>query len=110
MDSTHIISCLNKHIFDKRKALNLNTTGHLVLHNKIEEDASFPVYKIFQFSVYFVNNTRPTLVFSLKQTIKAPKDKEDYIKEELNLKFLQQVFNWIGTEDYFKVINGTYGE
>jgi hypothetical protein len=47
MDSTHIISCLNKHIFDKRRALNINATGHLVLHNKIEEDASFPVYKIF---------------------------------------------------------------
>jgi hypothetical protein len=50
------------------------------------------------------------LVFSFKQTIKAPKDKEDYIKEELTLKFLQQVFNWIGTEDYFKVINSTYVE
>lgn len=106
-----IIESLNKHIEDKRNLQKLhNLSGHLVLQKFIDTNSTFKAYKIINYTLWFVNLDKKYKVLHIQNTYKLLEGQEEKVFKDIEIKFVEMLFNWIGSNFYEEVINGTYYE
>ena len=103
-----IIEGLNQSIEDKRDALKIKATGHLVLQRTVKPHQTFKAYKEYESIVWFVKGGKKYRVITVKETAKALDGQEDTVLREINIKLSRLIFNWIGSDFYEQVINGEY--
>lgn len=103
-----IIEGLNRHIETRREQEGIKATGHLVLQNEIIPHSSFKAYKIYKYTLWFTKKGKSYEVIVLRHTAKVLSGQEEYMNRELNIMFSELLFNWIRSDYYIEVINGTY--
>ena len=108
MKSEDIIEGLNRHIETKRKDKGIRATGHLVLQKEIMPHSSFKAYKIYKYTLWFTDKGKSYKVIVLQHTAKVLDGQEENMNREMNIMFSELLFNWIGSDYYSDVINGTY--
>ena len=108
MKAEDIIEGLNRSIEDKRGALKINTTGHLVLQRTVKPHQTFKAYKEYEFVIWFVKCGKKYRVITVRETAKVIDGQEETIMREMNVELSRQIFNWIGCSFYEQVIKGEY--
>ena len=108
MKSEDIIEGLNRHIETKRKDKGIRATGHLVLQKEIMPHSSFKAYKIYKHTLWFTQKGKSYKVITLQHTAKVLDGQEENMNREMNIMFSELLFNWIRSDYYINVINGTY--
>ena len=108
MKAEDIIEGLNLHIETKRKDRGIKTTGHLVLQKEIMPHSSFKVYKIYKYTLWFTKRGKSYKVITVQHTAKVPDGQEENMLREMSIMLSTAIFNWIGSEEYERVINGEY--
>lgn len=104
-----VIESLNKHIETKRLENGIKKDiGHLVLQKEILPHHTFKVYKNYRYTLWFIKNKKPYQVISFQQSHKVLKENEDDVTKKVDITFIELIFNWIGTNDYNKIIEGEY--
>ena len=108
MKAEDIIEGLNQSIEDKRDALKIKATGHLVLQRTVKPHQTFKAYKEYESIVWFVKGGKKYRVITVKETAKVLDSQEETVLREINIKLSRLIFNWIGSDFYEQVINGEY--
>ena len=108
MKAEDIIEGLNQSIEDKRDALKIKATGHLVLQRTVMPHQTFKAYKEYKFVVWFVKDGKKYRVIRLTWNAKVLDGQEETVLREINVRFSRLIFNWIGSDFYEQVINGEY--
>ena len=108
MKAEDIIEGLNRSIEDKRDALKINTTGHLVLQRTVKPHQTFKAYKEYEFVIWFVKGGKKYKVITVRETAKVLDGQEETIMREMNAVLSRQIFNLIGCNFYEQVIKGEY--
>ena len=108
MKAEDIIEGLNQSIEDKRDALKIKATGHLVLQRTVTPHQTFKAYKEYKYVVWFVKDGKKYRVIRLTWTTKVLDGQEEAVLKEINIRFSRLIFNWIGSDFYEQVINGEY--
>ena len=108
MKSEDIIEGLNRHIETKRKDEDIKATGHLVLQKEIIPHSSFKAYKIYEYTLWFTQKGKSYKVIMLQHTAKVLDGQEENMNREMNIMFSELLFNWIRSDYYMDIINGTY--
>ena len=103
-----IIEGLNKHIEIKREEMGIKTTGHLVLQKEIIAHSSFKAYKIYKYTLWFTKKGRSYKIIMFEHTAKVLDGQEEIMNREMNIMLSTSIFNWIGSEDYKKVLWGEF--
>lgn len=108
MKSEDIIEGLNLHIKGVRIHKNINATGHVVLQKVIIPYSKFKAYKLYKYTLWFVNGGNSYKVFEIENTERVINGQEENIDRKMNILLSNTIFNWIGTIYYEEVINGEY--
>ena len=103
-----IIEGLNQSIEDKRDALKIKATGHLVLQRTVKPHQTFKAYKEYESVVWFVKGGKKCRVITVKETAKVLDGQEETMIRRMNVELSRLIFNWIGSDFYEQVINGEY--
>ena len=103
-----IVAGLNKHIDTKREERGIKHNSRLILHRQINSTPNFPAYKEFNARVWFCYKGQSHTVFMIKLTEKVLAGQEDKLWTSMTTTLLDEIFNWIGSEGYNRVIEGTY--
>lgn len=109
MRAEDIIEGLNKHIETVRRDKEISAKGHIVLHKEITPHSSFKAYKIFTYTLWFINDKKSYRLLTLQQNARVIESQEENMIREMNIMFSTMLFNWIGTSEYNEVIKGEYG-
>ena len=108
MKAEDIIEGLNRFIEDKRDALKIKTTGHLVLQKTVKPHQTFKAYKEYEFVIWFVKGGKKYRVITVKETAKVLDGQEETVLREINIRLSRLIFNWIGSIFHEQVIKGEY--
>lgn len=108
MTIEHVIEGLNKHIEYKRKMLNIEAVGHLVLQKTIEPNSVSKAYKNFVYKVWFVSKGKKNIVLTISKTERALAGHEDTVLKDINIQLCVLLFDWIGSDSYSSIIKGEY--
>ena len=100
-----IIESLNTHIDNKRRELNINATGHLVLHKVIEPHPTFKAYKKYSYNIWCISSTK-NKILEFNYMSRVISGLEDNLRNMLDMKLATLLFDWIGSDSYKKVVNG----
>ena len=103
-----IIEGLNQSIEDKRDALKIKATGHLVLQRTVKPHQTCKVYKEYESVVWFVKGGKKYRVITVKEVAKVLDGQEEAIIRRMNVELSRLIFNWIGSNFYEQVIKGEY--
>lgn len=101
-----IVEGFNKHIEEKRKELNINTKGHLVLQKLITPSPTFKAYKFYEMILWFVKSSKKQRLFTISQTVKMIDSQEEGVNRCMNILLSTELFSFIGTKKYEQVIKG----
>lgn len=108
MEINTIVESLNQHIEGRRLEEGILGTGHLVLQYAIFPNEVFKAYKIYSAKLWFIQKGTKTEILSLKITDKVLEENLEKFKDRASLELAKKLFDWIGTESYKSVINGTF--
>ena len=108
MKAEDIIEGLNRSIEDKRNALKIKTTGHLVLQRTVKPHQTFKAYKEYEFVIWFVKGGKKYRIITVKETAKVIDGQEETMIRRMNVELSRLIFNWIDSDFYEQVINGEY--
>ena len=108
MKAEDIIEGLNQSIEDKRGALKIKTTGHLILQRTVKPHQTFKAYKEYKSIVWFVKGGKKYRVITVKETAKVLDGQEETMIRRMNVELSRLIFKGIGSDFYEKVINGEY--
>lgn len=110
-----IIEGLNRSIEDKRDALKIKTTGHLVLQRTVKPHQTFKAYKEYESVIWFVKGDKKYRVITVKETAKVLDGQEEVMigrmnveLSRMNVELSRLIFNWIGSNFYEQVVKGEY--
>ena len=106
MKAEDIIEGLNRSIEDKRDALKIKTTGHLVLQRTVKPHQTFKAYKEYESIIWFVKSGGKYRVITVKETAKVLDGQEEVMIRRMNIELSRMIFNWIGSNFYEQVIKG----
>lgn len=111
MNINNIIESLNRHIESKRVLNKLDKSlGHLILQKTTTNNSIAKSFKIISYTLWFVNRDRKCRVLHIQHTCKLLESQEEKIIKDIEIRFVEMIFNWIGSNFYEEVINGTYYE
>lgn len=102
-----IIEGLNRHIENKRKDLNIEAKGHIVLQKEINTNSSFKAYKDYRYTIWFTNRKSHRLII-VNQSARVLDGQEELMERQMNIILCQSLFDWIGSKYYDEVIKGEY--
>lgn len=108
MKAEDIIEGLNRSIEDRRDALKIKTTGHLVLQRTVKQHQTFKAYKEYESIIWFVKNGKKYAVITVKETAKVLDGQEETMIRRMNVELSRLIFNWIGSNFHEQVIRGEY--
>ena len=108
MNGEDIIQVLNRNIESRRKQDKIEATGHLVLLRNITINPSFKAYKTYEATVYFVSKRKKYKVLNCSLTAKVLEGQEERMKEDIDIKLINDIFNFIQSEYYKQIIKGEY--
>ena len=104
-----IIEGLNQSIEDKRDALKIKATGHLVLQRTVKTHQTFKAYKEYESIVWFVKGGKKYRVITVNIVDKVLEGQEETMMRRMNTELCTNIFNLIGSEVYNQIVNGEYG-
>lgn len=111
MNINNIIESLNRHIESKRILNKLDKSlGHLILQKTTTNNSIAKSFKVISYTLWFVNRDRKCRVLHIQHTCKLLEGIEEKIIRDVEMRFMEMIFNWIGSSFYEEVINGTYYE
>lgn len=105
-----IVEALNLHIEYKRKLLNINSSGHVVLQKTIKVNPTFKAYKEYEYILWFVKSKYKCALIRVKETAKVIDGLEEAINRRLNIELGKQIFNLIDSNLFKQVIQGEYAD
>lgn len=108
MEAEDIIEGLNRSIEDKRDALKIKTTGHLVLQRTVKPHQTFKAYKEYESVIWFVKGGKKYRVIGVKETAKVLDGQEEAMIRRMGIELGRLIFNWIGSNFYEQVVKGEY--
>ena len=108
MKAEDIIEGLNQSIEDKRDALKIKATGHLVLQRTVKPHQTLKAYKQYESIAWLVKGGKKYRVITVKETAKIIDGQEETMIRRMNVELSRLIFNWIGSDFYEQVINGEY--
>lgn len=108
MTGEDIIEALNRNIESKRREDKMNAVGHLVLLRTIKINPTFKAYKTYEAIIYFVSRRKKYRVLSCTLTAKVLDGQEERMKQDIDIKLIDDIFNFIQTEYYNQIIRGEY--
>lgn len=108
MKAEDIIEGLNRSIEDKRDALKIKTTGHLVLQRTVKPHQTFKAYKEYESVIWFVKGGKKYRVITVKETAKVLDGQKEVMIRRMNVELSRLIFNWIGSNFYEQVVKGEY--
>ena len=108
MTGEDIIEALNRNIESKRREEKIDTVGHLVLLRTIKINPTFKAYKTYEAIIYFVAKRKKYRVLSCTLTAKILEGQEERMKEDIDIKLINDIFNFIQSEYYKQIIKGEY--
>ncbi len=103
-----IVEGLNRHIESRRKELNISTKGHIVLLRNININPTFKAYKEYTAELWYVKNSKKYRVITVAHTAKVLDGQEESIYREINVKLVESMCQFMLSEDYNSIIDGTY--
>lgn len=106
MKAEDIIEGLNRYIEDRRKELNINVNGHLVLQRSITPSPTFKAYKFYEVIVWYVKGRTKSKVLHFTETAKMIDGQEEKINRSINVILSSQLFSWINSKECEQVIKG----
>lgn len=106
MKIERIIEIVNKYIEDKRKELKIQTKGHLVLQKTIKASGGFKLYKEYTITLWFVKDKKKYSIYASKG-INSGSNNEDILDEACTY-MLKDVFEWLNTPFFDKIVKGEY--
>lgn len=99
-----IIEGLNRHIDKVRRDNNIKATGHLVIQSTLTPNLSFKAYKTYEIILWYVTKSNRFRIFTVSNCARTLSDQEEYLKRETHIELCNNLFNWIGSDDYNKVL------
>ena len=108
MNGEELINCLNRHIEQVRKNNNLQTKGHLVLLRNIKVNSTFKAYSTYECIVFFVQNRKKYKVLECSLTAKVLAGQEERMRQDVDLRLLESIFDFMESDYYKQIINGEY--
>lgn len=99
-----IIEGLNRHIDKVRRDNNIKATGHLVIQSTLTPNLSFKAYKTYEIILWYVTKSKRFRIFTVSNCARTLSDQEEYLKREAHIELCNNLFNWIGSDDYNKVL------
>lgn len=108
MTGEDIIEALNRNIESKRREEKIDTVGHLVLLRTTKTNPTFKAYKTYEAIIYFVAKRKKHRVLSCSLTAKVLEGQEERMKEDIDIKLINDIFNFIQSEYYSQIIKGEY--
>lgn len=103
-----IIEGLNKHIEERRKALSINTKGHLVLQKNNTPHPTFKAYKEYNYYVWFVKGNKKYKVITVSITDKVVEGHEETILRKLDVELCKTILSFIDSFMYEAIVKGEY--
>ena len=103
-----IIEGLNRHIENKRKSLDINVQGHLILQKTIKPHSTFKAYKEYNFTIWFIKGRERFRVLTLNHVARVVDGHEEALMKDMIIMLSEMIFNWIGSSFYEQVIKGEY--
>lgn len=108
MKAEDIIEGLNRSIEDRRDALKIKTTGHLVLQRTVKPHQTFKAYKEYESVIWFVKGGKKYRVMRVKETAKVLDGQEEAMIRRMSVELSRLIFNWIGSNFYEQAVKGEY--
>lgn len=103
-----IIEGFNRHIDNKRIALNISPKGHVVLQKMSTSHPTFKAYKEYEYIVWFIVGTNKYPLITLKHTAKVINGNEESVIRDINIELSELIFNFIGSTYYEQIIKGEF--
>lgn len=103
-----IIEGLNTYIENKRKELNIQTTGHIVLQKNVKPHATFKAYKEYIYVLWFIKGSKKTEIFKVSIVDKVSEGHEESIVRKMNIELCKNIFEWFNSFIFDYVIKGEY--
>lgn len=99
-----IIEGLNRHIDKVRRDNNIKATGHLVIQSTLTPNLSFKAYKTYEVILWYVTKSKKFKILTVSNCARMLNDQEESLKRETNIELCNNLFTWIGSADYNKVL------
>lgn len=103
-----LIEGLNRHIDTKRKELNIDTSGHLVLQKTVKQKETFKAYKEYNITVWFVKGRHRFVALMINHVTRVIDGMEERVMKDLSIRLSEMIFNWMGSNFYSQIIKGEY--
>lgn len=110
MKTEDIVEALNLYIEYKRKSLNINSSGHVVLQRTVKINPTFKAYKEYEYILWFVKSSHKYALIRVKETAKVIDGQEEAVNRRLNIELGKQIFNLVDSELFKQVIQGEYAD
>ena len=108
MDINRVIEGLNLHVEEQRKVKNILVNGHLVLQYGIFPTTVFKAYKTYKATLWFIKGEKKFNVVTIEHTSKSLDENAESLRKNAEIVLITEIFNWVGTEGYKQVIDGTF--
>ena len=103
-----VIDSLNEHIYTKRILNIVDVPEHIVLIKQTQTHPTLKLYKEYKCTLWYVNKATRYKILTYQRMERVPSDKEEDFKKSVEVSFIKLIFDWIGTNSYNEVVNGTY--
>lgn len=102
-----IIECLNKNIELRRKELNIEVKGHLVIQKKITSDSTFKAYKNYEYTVWYIRGKERFRVITVNCKERVINDSQnEIVTNRIEEELVINIFKFIQSEDYNTILYG----
>ena len=109
MKIENIIEGYNRHLEDKRKKLNIEFKGHLVLQKEIYPLPNFKAYKEYKYTLWlYTSGKKPKEIMHLKyrDRVLVGQDFEQQLLSKMDIELSAMLFNSIGSDLYSLILKG----
>lgn len=108
MKTEDIVEALNIQIESKRKSLNIDSSGHVVIQKIITINPTFKAYKKYSYTLWFVKAGHKYMIVKVQETAKILEGQEETVIRRLNIELSRQIFNLIDSELFKQIVQGEY--
>lgn len=109
MKIENIIEGFNQHLEDKRKKLNIDFKGHLVLQKEIYPHPNFKAYKEYKYTLWlYASRKQPMKVMCLQHRDRVIEGQnfEHLLLSKMDVELSTMLFNSIGSDVYNLILKG----
>lgn len=95
-----IVKALNNFV-----EVNYGVSGRFIQTKSCVTDTKFKAYKHYKLCLYYTNNGNNTLI--IEESITVKENTGDDLTKYLNIKFLEALFDYVASDEFRDLMNGT---